>query len=174
MDCIDLSEFVLSACGSYINCDLFLFIQTQNNSYYVKSQKYCREYKKWCLCGSAHNLRLSVAVVNESVKYDFLLKYERNKKQNYIGYKIVIKFKYFSYSEKPNKVQHCIKMLLFLILNEAQHVSGNTPPIITSLKLHKQLLVLHTWRVVGRAVVERCQIAYARCNSVSKYYYSLF
>jgi len=44
-------------------------------------------------------------------------------------------------------------MLLLLILNEAQHVSGDTPPIIRSLKLHKQPLVLHTWKVVGCAVV---------------------
>jgi len=66
-----------------------------------------------------------------------------------------------SYSENPNKMQQFIKMLLFLILNEAQHVSGDTPPIIGSLKLHKQPLVLHTWKVVGRAVVGRCQIAYA-------------
>jgi len=29
-----------------------------------------------------------------------------------------------SYSEKPNKMQQCIKFLLFLILSEAQHVSG--------------------------------------------------
>jgi len=40
-------------------------------------------------------------------------------------------------------------------LNEAQHVSGDTPPIIRSLKLHKQLPVLHTWKVVGRVVVGR-------------------
>ena len=46
-------------------------------------------------------------------------------------------------TEKPNKMQQCIKILLFLILNEAQHVSGDTPPIIRSLKLHKQPLVLH-------------------------------
>ena len=31
---------------------------------------------------------------------------------------------------------------------EAQHVSGDTPPIIRSLKLHRQLLVFHTWKVV--------------------------
>ena len=31
-------------------------------------------------------------------------------------------------------MQHCIKILLFLILNEAQRVSGDTPPIIRSLK----------------------------------------
>jgi hypothetical protein len=49
--------------------------------------------------------------------------------------------------------------LLFVILNGAQHVSGDTPPIIRSLKLHKQPLVLHTWKVIGRAVVGCCQIA---------------
>jgi len=45
--------------------------------------------------------------------------------------------------QKPNKMQQCIKVLLFLILNEAQHVSGDTSPIIRNLKLHKQPLVLH-------------------------------
>jgi len=29
-------------------------------------------------------------------------------------------------------MQQCIKILLFLILNEARHVSGDTPPIIRS------------------------------------------
>jgi len=56
-------------------------------------------------------------------------------------------------------MQQCINILLFLILNEAQHVSGDTTPIIRSLKLHKQPLVLHTWKVVGRAAVGRCQVA---------------
>ena len=42
-------------------------------------------------------------------------------------------------------------------LCEAQHVSGDTPPIIRSLKLHYQPLVFHTWRVVGRVVPGRCQ-----------------
>ena len=59
-------------------------------------------------------------------------------------------------------MQQCIKILLFLILNEAQHVLGDAPPIIRSLKLHKQPLVLHAWKVVGRAVVERCQVAHVR------------
>jgi hypothetical protein len=58
-------------------------------------------------------------------------------------------------------MQQCIKIILFLILNEAQHISGDTPPIIRSLKLHKQPLVLHMWKVVRRAVVGRCQVAYA-------------
>ena len=46
-------------------------------------------------------------------------------------------------TEEPNKMQQCIKLLLFLILNEARHVSGDTPPIISSLKPYKQPLVLH-------------------------------
>jgi hypothetical protein len=37
-------------------------------------------------------------------------------------------------------------------LYEAQHVSGDTPSIIRSLKLHSQPLVFHTWKVVGRVV----------------------
>jgi len=42
-------------------------------------------------------------------------------------------------------------------LYEAQHVSGDTPPIIRSLKLHWQPLVFQTWKVVGRVVGGRCQ-----------------
>jgi len=42
-------------------------------------------------------------------------------------------------------------------LYEAQHVSGDTPPIIMSLKLRWQPLVLHTWKVIGRVVGGRCQ-----------------
>ena len=37
-------------------------------------------------------------------------------------------------------------------LYEAQHISGDTPPIIRSLKLHWQPLVFHTWKVVRRVV----------------------
>ena len=40
-------------------------------------------------------------------------------------------------------MQQYIRILLFLILNEAQHVSGDTPPIIRSLKLHMQPVDLH-------------------------------
>jgi hypothetical protein len=60
-------------------------------------------------------------------------------------------------TERPNKMQQCIKILLFLILNEAQHVSGETMPIIRTLKLHKQPLVLHTWKVVGRPLPDKVQ-----------------
>jgi len=42
-------------------------------------------------------------------------------------------------------------------LYEAHHVSDDTPPIIRSLKLHWQLLVFHTWKVVGRVVGGFCQ-----------------
>jgi hypothetical protein len=43
---------------------------------------------------------------------------------------------------------------------EAQHVSGDTPPIIRSLILHWQPLVFHKWKVVGREVGECCQAQY--------------
>ena len=42
-------------------------------------------------------------------------------------------------------------------LYEAQHVSGDTPPIIRSLKLHWHPLVFHTWEVVGRVDGRLCQ-----------------
>jgi hypothetical protein len=42
-------------------------------------------------------------------------------------------------------------------LYEAQQVSGDTPPIIRSLKLHREPLVFHTWQVAGRVVGGRCQ-----------------
>jgi len=52
-------------------------------------------------------------------------------------------------------MQLSIKILLLLILNGAQHVSGDTPPIIRSLKLHVQSLVFHAWKVVGRPTTAR-------------------
>ena len=51
----------------------------------------------------------------------------------------------------------CQNFIIFY-LYEAKHVSGDTPPIISSLKLHWQPLVLHTWKVVGRVVAGRCQV----------------
>jgi hypothetical protein len=71
-------------------------------------------------------------------------------------------------------MQQCIKILLFIILNKAQHVSRDTPPIIKSLKLHKQLLVSHMWKVVGRAVVGRavvgrCQLACSALHPLKRY-----
>ena len=54
-------------------------------------------------------------------------------------------------------MQQCIRIFIIPYLYEAQHVSGDTPPIIRSLKLHWQPLVFHTWKVVGRVVGRRCQ-----------------
>jgi hypothetical protein len=64
---------------------------------------------------------------------------------------------------KSNKMQHCIKIFISY-LYEAQHVSGDTPPIIRSLKLHKQSLVLHMWRTGGCVVGGHCQSMIHCCN----------
>jgi len=52
-----------------------------------------------------------------------------------------------------------VSKFFFIIsyLYEAQHVSGNTPPIIRRLKLHRQPLVFHTWKAVRHIVGGRCQ-----------------
>jgi len=42
-------------------------------------------------------------------------------------------------------------------LYEAQHALGDTPPVIRSLKLHWQHVVLHMWKVVGHLVGGLCQ-----------------
>jgi len=49
--------------------------------------------------------------------------------------------------------QNCIIPYLY----EARHVSGDTPPIIRSLKLHWQPLVFQTWEAVGRVDGGRIQ-----------------
>jgi hypothetical protein len=49
-------------------------------------------------------------------------------------------------------------------LYEAQHVSGDTSPIIKSQKLHWQPLVLHKWKVDRRVAVERCQAQHVPDN----------
>jgi hypothetical protein len=49
-------------------------------------------------------------------------------------------------------------------LYKAQHVSGDTPPTIRSLKLHWQPLVFHTWKVVGCVAGGRCQAQYVPDN----------
>ena len=59
--------------------------------------------------------------------------------------------------ETSKKMQQCTKIIIIPYLYEAQHVSADTPPIIRSLKLHWQTLVLHKWKVVGRIVGGRCQ-----------------
>jgi hypothetical protein len=59
--------------------------------------------------------------------------------------------------EKSNKMQQCINIFIIPYLYEAQHVSGDTPPIIRSLKLHWQRLVFYMWKVVGCVVGGRNQ-----------------
>jgi hypothetical protein len=51
-------------------------------------------------------------------------------------------------------------------LCRAQHISGDTPPIIRSLKLQWRPLVFHTWKVVGRVVGGRCQVQYTVSDNV--------
>jgi hypothetical protein len=53
----------------------------------------------------------------------------------------------------------CNNVSKFIIpyLYETQHVSGDTSPIIRSLKLHWQPLVFHMWKVGGRVVGGSCQ-----------------
>jgi len=51
-------------------------------------------------------------------------------------------------------------------LYETQHVLGDTPPIIRSLKLHWQPLVFHTWKVVVRVVGGRCQAQCANAHQL--------
>ena len=55
------------------------------------------------------------------------------------------------HKEKSNKMQRCIKILLFHIYMKLNMFRA-TPSIIRSLKLHWQSLVFHTWKVVGRVV----------------------
>jgi hypothetical protein len=62
-----------------------------------------------------------------------------------------------NHKEKSNKMQQCIKNFIIPYLYETQHVSGDTPTIIRSLKLHWQPLVFYTWKVIGRVVGGRCQ-----------------
>jgi len=50
-----------------------------------------------------------------------------------------------------------MKIFIIPYLYEAQHVWGDTPPIIGSLKLRWQPLVLRTWKVVGRVAGGHCE-----------------
>ena len=52
-------------------------------------------------------------------------------------------------------MQQCIRIFIIPYLYEAQIVSGDTPPIIRSLKLHWQPLVFRTWKVVGPSIYEK-------------------
>jgi len=45
----------------------------------------------------------------------------------------------------------------YLYSYEDRHVSGDTPPIIRSLKLYWQPLMFHAWKIVGRVGGGHCQ-----------------
>ena len=60
------------------------------------------------------------------------------------------------HKENPTRCNNISKFIT-PYLHEARHVSGDTPPIIRSLKLRRQPPVFHTWKVVGRVADGRCQ-----------------
>jgi hypothetical protein len=60
------------------------------------------------------------------------------------------------HKENPTRYNNVSKFII-PYLYEAQHVSGDTPPIIRSPKLHWQPLVFHTWKVVRRVAGGRSQ-----------------
>jgi len=62
--------------------------------------------------------------------------------------------------KKIQQVATVYQNFIIPYLYEAQHVSGDTPPNIRSLKLYWQSLVFHTWKGVGRVVGGRCQAQY--------------
>jgi len=62
--------------------------------------------------------------------------------------------------KNPTRCKNISNFFIVPYLSQAQHVSGDTPPIIRSLKLHWKPLVFHTWKVVGRVVGGRCQAQY--------------
>jgi hypothetical protein len=61
------------------------------------------------------------------------------------------------HKEKSTQDATMYQNFIIPYLYDSQHVSGDTPPIIRSLKLHWQPLVFHKWKVVGRVVGGRCQ-----------------
>jgi hypothetical protein len=64
---------------------------------------------------------------------------------------------YSTIRKEKSEMQQRIKIFIIPYLYEAQHLLGDTPPIIRSLKLHWQPLVFYTWKVVGHAVGGHCQ-----------------
>jgi len=66
--------------------------------------------------------------------------------------------------KNPTRCNNVSNFFIILYLYETQHVSGYTPPIIRSLKLHWQRLVFQRWKVVGRVVGGRCQAQYVPDN----------
>jgi len=63
--------------------------------------------------------------------------------------------------KKIQQEEQCIRIFIIPYLCEAQHVSGDTPCIIRSQKVHWEPLVFHTWKVTGC-----CQAQYAVPDNV--------
>jgi hypothetical protein len=68
---------------------------------------------------------------------------------------------YVTSQRKIQQNETMYKNVIIPYLYEAQLVSGDTSPIIRSLKLHWQPLVFHTWKAVGRVDGGRCR---EQCN----------
>jgi len=77
----------------------------------------------------------------------------------FVGPCIIVQF----IKKNPTRCNNVIKFII-TYLYEAQYVSGDTPPIIRSVKLHWQPPVFHTWNVVERVVGGRCQAQYVPDN----------
>jgi len=94
----------------------------------------------WCSC------YLSLLFLNVCTYNTFHLQFEHSD--------IIIRVEFIK------KIQQDATMYQnFIIpyLYEAQHVSGDTPPLVRSLKLHWQPLVFHMWKVVVCVVGGHCQ-----------------
>jgi hypothetical protein len=63
----------------------------------------------------------------------------------------------FIRKEKSNKMQQCIKIFIVPYLYEAQHVLGDTPPIIRSQNCTGSLWFFIIGRLFGRVVCGRFQ-----------------
>jgi hypothetical protein len=64
---------------------------------------------------------------------------------------------YWKFVKKNPTSCNSVSKFIIPYLYEGQRVSGDTPPIIRSLKLHWQPLGFHTWKVVGRVVGGCCR-----------------
>jgi len=58
------------------------------------------------------------------------------------------------HKENPNKIRQCIKICIILYSYEVQHVSGDTTPIIRSLKLQWQPLLFIRRRLLDVYLVD--------------------
>jgi hypothetical protein len=90
------------------------------------------------------------------------------KRCNYLPCKHAVR-EYVHHSIIHKKIQQdtTVYQNFTLYLYKAQHVSGDTLPIIRSLKLQYQPLVLNKLRVVGRVVAVQQPSTYAKPEAAS-------